>query len=436
MQSKDSSAEKKKQEERKKRMKQMRIGLIGAGERGANCYAPYALKYPSEAVFTCVAEPVKERRETFAAAHHISPDMQFEDWKEMLEKAVCLDGIIIATQDRQHYEPAMAAIEKGYHILLEKPMAETAEKSKAIVEAAKEKEILLMVCHVLRHTPFFREMKRVIDEGIIGEVKSIHHIENIGYWHFAHSYVRGNWHNTKETTPMIVAKCSHDTDIFNFLLGGKPCRRISSFGSLSYFTKENMPSGAAENCMEGCPHNKECMYSAYKYLEDRRDRQNFRDIVMRTDDREAFLEQLQSSPYSRCVYQCDNDAVERQVVNIEYADGTTVSFQASAFTMDIIRQTKIMGTRGEIEGCIDDDRFVIKNFASGNETTVNIHAPKTLHSGGDEYIMQRFIQGMANPDKEKDKLSAQMSLQGHIMAFAAEYSRTHGGAVVELLPEL
>lgn len=412
-------------------MKQIKLGLIGAGERGANCYAPYALKYPDEVKFVCVAEPLKERRDAFGKAHGIGPDKRYEDWKEMLAQDQELDGVIIATQDRQHYEPAMAAIAAGYSVLLEKPMAETLEKTRAIVEEAKEKGVLLMVCHVLRHTPFFREMKAVIDSGRIGEVKSIHHIENIGYWHFAHSYVRGNWHNTRETTPMIVAKCCHDTDIFNFLLGGKRWGKITSFGSLSYFTAQNMPEGATLNCMDGCPYNKDCMYSAYKYLDDRKSRQNFRDIVMRTDDRQEFLERLHKSPYSRCVYQCDNDAVERQVVNIEYEDGVTVSFQASAFTMDIIRQTKIMGTKGEIEGCIDDDSFVIRDFATGNETRVRVHTPKTLHSGGDECIMQSFVHAIAFPNPENRKLSAELSLQGHEMAFAAEYSRTHGGQVVE-----
>lgn len=411
-------------------MKQIKLGLIGAGERGANCYAPYALKYPSEVVFLCVAEPQKSRRETFAKVHGIGKEMQFEDWKEMLETEVDLDGVIIATQDREHFEPAMAAMKKGYHILLEKPMAETVEKTKILMETADKENILFMVCHVLRYTPFFVAMKNVIHQGTIGEVKGIHHIENIGYWHFAHSYVRGNWHNTKETTPMIVAKCSHDTDIFNFLLNGKKCKKISSFGSLSYFTKKNMPEGAAKNCMEDCPHNKDCMYSAYKYLEDRKTRQNFRDIIMRTKDKNAFLECLKNSPYSNCVYQCDNDAVDNQVITMEYEDDIMVSFQASAFTTDITRQTKIMGTKGEIEGCIEEDTFVVRDFATGNVTTVQVHTPKTLHAGGDECIMQNFVQAMQDPTAQKETYSAQLSLQGHVMAFAAEESRVNNGAVV------
>lgn len=412
-------------------MRQMKLGLIGAGERGANCYAPYALKYPDEVAFVCVAEPLAERRNAFGDAHGIPEKDRFGDWRELLRKDYELDGVIIATQDREHYEPAMAAIAKGYNILLEKPMAETAEKTREIVTAAREKGVLLMVCHVLRHTPYFRAMKQAIDEGKIGTVQSIHHIENIGYWHFAHSYVRGNWRNTGESTPMIVAKCSHDTDIMNYLLGGKKCKRISSFGSLSWFRAENAPEGAALRCAD-CPHNKTCMYSAYRYLEDRKQHKNLKDIIMRTEDNKAFLEYMLSTPYGRCVYHCDNDAVDHQVVNMEYEDGVTASWQASAFTSEIIRQTKVMGTKGEIEGCMEDDMFVIKDFATGNHTTVKVHTPKTLHSGGDECIMETFITALRDPGKRDPLYSAELFLQGHVMAFAAEESRREGGKVIEL----
>lgn len=412
-------------------MRQLRLGLVGAGERGANCYAPYALKYPAEVKFVCIAEPLDDRRNTFADKHGIPEEDRHTDWRLLLEKNYQLDGVIIATQDREHYEPAMAAIEKGYNILLEKPMAESAEKTREIAEAAEKKGIILMVGHVLRYTPYFREMKKVLDAGTIGDVVSIHHIENIQYWHFAHSYVRGNWRNSKETTPMIVAKCCHDTDIINFLLNGKKCKRITSFGSLSYFKKENAPEGAAERC-EDCPHNKICMYSAYKYLEDRSLRKNFRDIIKRTDDNNEFLTYLLTTPYARCVYHCDNNVADHQVVNMEYEDGTTASWQACAFTAEGLRHTKIMGSKGEIEGCIDKDEFVVKDFLTGNETAVKVHTPKTLHSGGDECIMEHFTNMVRNPELARDKNIVGLSLQGHIMAYAAEESRLNGGKVVEL----
>lgn len=412
-------------------MKQIKLGLIGAGERGANCYAPYALKYPAEVKFVCVAEPQEERREAFRRKHGILQEYCFSDWKDLLEKHYDLDGVIIATQDQEHYEPAMEAIKAGYHVLLEKPMAETAEKTRQIVAAAEEKGVLLMVCHVLRYTPFFIAMKEAIDRGEIGKVQSVHHIENIGYWHFAHSFVRGNWRKVEETTPMIVAKCSHDTDIINYLLGGKKCTKISSFGSLSYFRKENAPEGATERC-EDCPHNKTCMYSAYRYLEDRTMHKNLRDIIMRTEDNDQFLKHLMQTPYSRCVYHCDNNAVDHQVVNMEYEDGVVASWQACAFTMDIRRQTKVMGTKGEIEGSLEDDYFQIRDFATGNVKTVQVHTPKTLHSGGDECIMQTFTEALRHPERKNDNLNAALSLQGHIMAFAAEESRLQGGKVIEL----
>lgn len=412
-------------------MKQLRLGLIGAGERGANCYAPYALKYPSEVKFVCVAEPRKERRDKFADRHAIPECDRFEDWKELLEKNYDLDGILVTTQDQQHYAPALACIKKGYHVLLEKPMAETAEKTRELVEAAEEKGTILMVCHVLRYTPYFRAMKQAIDEGKIGEIRSIHHIENIGYWHFAHSYVRGNWRRTDETTPMIVAKCCHDTDIFNYLLGGKKCEKISSFGSRTFFMEKNAPEGATARCVD-CPHNKTCLYSAYNYLEDRNMHRIFKNIVMRTDDNQEFLDYMLQSQYGRCVFHCDNNTIEQQVVNMEYEGGVTASWQACAFTFDVMRETKIMGTRGEIEGCLEDNSFDIKDYLTGNVNTVHVHTSNTAHAGGDEYTMAAFIEALRNPEEGRKKYSASLSLQGHVMAFAAEESRAQGGKVIEL----
>lgn len=410
-------------------MKQLKLGLIGAGERGANSYAPYALQCPKEVTFTCVAEPLDDRRARFAADHKIADEMQFTDWPQMLEKNPNLDGIIIATQDRDHYAPAMACIEKGYHLLLEKPMAETAARTKEIVDAARRQKTLLMVCHVLRHTAYYQSMRQAIEDGAIGDVMSVHHIENIGFWHFAHSFVRGNWNNSEETTPMFVAKCCHDTDLINYLIGADQCKRISSFGSLPFFTAENKPEGAPPKCTDGCPHEDTCIYCAYRYLEKRKGRSGFKDIVFRTDDDKIFLEHLKDSPYSNCVYQCRNDVAGRQVVNIEYENGVTASVQACAFTMDICRQTKIMGTKGEIEGCMEDQKFYIKDFASGQTKTVETETAAEQHGGGDIGLMKSFLHALRDPNAAKHH-SAGLSLLGHTMAYAAEYSRLHGGIPV------
>ncbi len=410
-------------------MKQLKFALIGAGQRGADCYAPYALKFPQEVAFTCVAEPDDMRRTQFAKAHGIAENMQFTSWEHLFRAKPELDGVIIATQDNQHLEPAIAAFKEGYHVLLEKPMAETLEKTKEIVAAAEEANKILVVCHVLRYTPFYVEMKKVLESGVIGDIQAVHHIENIGNWHFGHSFVRGHWNNAAESTPMIVAKCCHDMDILNFLVG-KKCLKISSFGGLYYFKKENAPEGAAERC-ESCQHNKTCQFSAFQYLSVREPMPMFREIVSKAAENGEFLADLAKSQYSQCVYSCENDVCDRQTVSIEYEGGATVSFTASAFTADTSRQTKIMGTKGEIEGKIEDDVFYVRDFASGNETAHYVNTPKTMHAGGDEKIMAGFCEALRNPEEGLKKYSAAMSLQGHEMAFAAEQARVCG-CVVEL----
>ncbi|MDL2293336.1 Gfo/Idh/MocA family oxidoreductase [Ruminococcaceae bacterium OttesenSCG-928-D13] len=409
-------------------MEQLKLLLIGAGERGAHCYAPYALKYPQEVAFVGVAEPNEARRNAFAEAHGLAPESCFADWPDLLAAGIEADGVIVATQDRQHYEPVLAGLRSGLHVLCEKPMAETYEKSLAMVQAAEAANRLLMVCHVLRYTPFYRAVKAVIDGGRIGDTRAVHHLENIGNWHFAHSYVRGNWRNSAQSTPMIVAKCSHDMDILNFLLG-KRCARLSSFGSLSFFTAQNAPPGAAARCSE-CPLNKNCNFSAYHYYEARDTYAPFRGILEHTTGR-PLGEMLEDSAYNRCVYHCDNDVPDRQSVMMAYEDGLTVTFTASAFSADISRQTKIMGTLGEIEGRLEDNAFLVRDFGSGQVDRVQVQAPPTTHAGGDERIMAHFCTALRDPAGHPE-VDARLSLAGHAMAFAAEKSRLAGGRVVEL----
>ncbi len=409
-------------------MDTLKIALIGAGQRGADSYAPYALKYPHEIKFVAVAEPRENRRNNFAEKHNIPENMCFNTWEDLLAQKVEADAVIIANQDKQHYEPCIEALQAGYHVLLEKPMAENIEKTTKIVETAKKHNRLLMVCHVLRYTDFYLAIKDVIDSGAIGKIINIDQVESIGNWHFSHSYVRGNWHKAEDSTAMIVAKCCHDLDIINFLTGSK-CKRLSSFGSLSYFTKENCPDGAADRCIS-CKYNKSCNFSAYRYLLDKPNMSTFKDIVMRTDDNAAFIENLATSPYGKCVYKCDNNVADHQVVSMEYENGAVATLTASAFNLDTKRQIKIMGTIAEIEGCMEDDCFYVKHYGSGEVVKHKLFPPKTLHSGGDERIMAHLCEALRNP--EQNRYSAEFSLMGHKMAFAAEESRVNGGKVVEL----
>ena len=190
-------------------MKQVTAILLGAGQRGAEAYASYALDYPNELKFVAVAEPRADRREEFAKLHDIAPQNAVESDMELLNRPKMADCVLICTQDQMHYEALKLAVEKGYHILCEKPISPVKSELIEIGEIAKNYDKVISICHVLRYSPFFRELKRLLDEGAIGQLVDIQHIESVGYWHMAHSFVRGNWRNKSLSSPMILQKCCH-----------------------------------------------------------------------------------------------------------------------------------------------------------------------------------------------------------------------------------
>ena len=242
----------------------MKVILIGAGGRGIT-YTDLMTDDRFDVV--AVAEPVDERREYIKNKHNIPEELCFSDWKPLLEKEKFADVAIIATMDRDHLEPTMAAIENGYHLLLEKPVSPSLDECVKIANYAKEKGVHIMVCHVLRFSPFFRCIKDMINDGILGDVISIHHAEHVGNVHQSHSFVRGNWGNSERSSFMLLQKSCHDMDILQWLMDS-PCKSVQSFGSLTHFTAENAPEGSPDYCIEGCPHGDTCPYNAIKLYYD------------------------------------------------------------------------------------------------------------------------------------------------------------------------
>ena len=246
-------------------MKKLDVILIGAGIRGRR-YTDLMLGDKFNVV--AVAEPVKELREYIKTTHNIADDLCFESWEPIFEKPKFADVVIIATMDRDHYEPTMKAISLGYDLLLEKPVAPNFKECVDIANLAAEMGSKILVCHVLRYSPFFRKIKDMINDNMLGSVMSIHHSECVGNLHQSHSFVRGNWGNSQRSSSMILQKTCHDMDIMQWLIG-KPCKNVHSFGSLTYFTEENAPKGSPEYCIDGCIYGEECYYNAKKlYLED------------------------------------------------------------------------------------------------------------------------------------------------------------------------
>ena len=409
-----------------------KVILIGAGSRGKTYTDVMKNSFSDDFEVVAVAEPIENRREYIKNTHGISEDMCFESWEPLLDMPRQADIAVIATMDRDHFAPAMAAIEKGYNILLEKPVSPSPKECRAIEKAAEEKGVFVLVCHVLRYTSFFKALKHIIDSGEIGEVVNIHHIEGVGNVHQSHSFVRGNWSNSEESSFMLLQKSCHDMDILAWLIG-KKCVRAQSFGSLTYFKRENAPEGSPEYCIEGCPAADSCYYNAVKlYLES--DSAWFRRAsTKKIEPTDADVEKaIRETQYGKCVFKCENDVVDHQVVNLEFEGGAVVSFTMSAFNKGG-RDIKIMGTKGEIDAVLSGNKIRIYSFDTKEWRDFDCDgiADESIvsgHGGGDSGIicaLRDLMRGISSVSV----CGIKESCDNHMIAFAAEESRRSGRVV-------
>ncbi len=407
------------------------VAIIGAGCRGLTTYARYIKDHPDEAKLVAVAEPRDFFRNEAVSQHSIIPENVFTDWQDMLARAKLADVMIIATTERLHTGPAVMAAEKGYHILLEKPMASTPEECIQIVDAAKKHNIKLAVAHVLRYAPFYVKVKQIIDAGQIGDLCSIQHMEGIAWWHHAHSFVRGNFGNESRSSSLLLAKSCHDIDILRWWVG-KPCVNVQSFGHLKHFRKECQPAGATSRCMD-CPLADDgCPYSAKKFYFEKLKGDFAWPLAMVIDkpDEAALDKALREGPYGRCVYECDNDVMDSQVVNMEFEDAITASFTLSAFTPPG-RKVRVMGSKGYLEG---DDRIIrVLDFQTKEWTEYDVNALATDitggHGGGDNALMRALFVAVSNNDPAAIRTGPDATLDSHLVVFAAETSRKEGRVV-------
>jgi predicted dehydrogenase len=404
------------------------LAVVGAGNRGTE-HAGWALAHPERARVVAVAEPRAVRRERLAAAHGIEPDAAFARWRELAGRGRIADAVLICTQDSMHAEPAIAFAGLGYHVLLEKPIAPNEADCRAVVEAAERAGVLFAVGHVLRYTPYTAVVRRLLDEGRLGEVVSAQHLEPVGFWHHAHSYVRGAWRREDTSTFMLLAKSCHDLDWLQYVVG-RPIRRVASFGGLAHFRPENRPAGAADRCVE-CAVEPTCPYSAkriyHRYLE--RGPGWPLDAVVDAYTEADLAAALRQGPYGRCVYACDNDAVDHQVVAMEFDQGQTGTFTMTAFNAGGHRRTRLFGTRGELEG--DGETIRVFDFLTRKAEVIDANAAGGAtadagHGGGDAGLMDAFVQAVATEDRARILSGPRESLQAHLAVFAAERARREG----------
>lgn len=410
--------------------------IVGAGDRGKT-YASYALSKPECLQIVGVADPKAASRSWMQEKYHLPDQALSADWRELTGRPRIADAAIICTPDAMHTEPAIAFARLGYAILLEKPMAPTEEECVRIIEAVKEAGVLFAVCHVMRYTAYTQTLKELLGSGAIGEIVSVQHLEPVGHWHFAHSYVRGNWRNTQESSFLLLSKACHDLDWIHYVLGER-CLSLSSFGALKHFKHSEKPiaAGTAARCVE-CDFERQCAYSAKTIYLGRLERAETWwpvDVLAPNPTLENITAAITTGPYGRCVYECDNDVVDNQVVSMLFDHDKTATFTVTAFGRATDRRTRIFGTGGEIYG--DGVSVELFDFLTNTSNVFPIESPvnpTTLrwHGGGDYQLIERFVDAVAQNDQGLILSGPEESLETHRLVFAAERARiTH--AVVDL----
>jgi predicted dehydrogenase len=405
--------------------------VVGAGNRGRLVYAAWARAHPDQLRVVAVAEPDEDRRRALAAEHGLPAARAYRDWKECLAAGRLADVAIIATSDTLHVEPALAAIERGYDVLLEKPIAPSPAECVRVVEAAEAAGRVLQIGHVLRYTPFYEKVHALVAGGALGEVLHVDMKEQVAAWHMTHSYVRGRFRNRAEAAPILLAKSCHDLDLLCWI-AGRPARRVASFGALGHFRPEQAPEGAPARCTDGCPAQARCPHDAERFYlgPDERLARLWPWVDVSPDPSPgARRRALETGRYGRCVYRCDNDALDHQVVALEFAGGLTASFSLHGLAAHEQRTMRVTGTRGELRGLLDGGVLELTRPGVLGAERHDVGGGALGHFGGDEGLLRHFTALLRQGRRDAVRASGRSALESHLVGFAAERARESAGVV-------
>lgn len=411
---------------------QVNLAVIGYGNRGS-LYAKYARTLGAHIVGVCDTDEKRRAQAVVDGVPHI-----FSNQEDFFDAHIQAEAVIIATMDKQHFSAAIKALKSGYDLLLEKPISPDENECYQIVQVAKEYNRKVVICHVLRYAPFFATIKRLLDSQKFGDIIDITMTENIGYYHFSHSYVRGNWRNFDTSAPVILAKSCHDLDILCWLIG-KPCISVSSYGNLKHFKSENAPAGSADFC-KLCSVRDNCSFDCFKIYKN----QQYNEIAglakhgrLGAGSEIDYSLSTEGNPYGRCVYKCDNSVCDHQVVNMLFAENITAQFTLTAFSESIDRTIRIHCSNGEIFGCLGKNR--VHSIIFGKEPIVYDFESETeeykTHGGGDFQLVKQFLEYICNNQRTTHITEIDVSLMSHKIAFAAEESRLENGKLIYLRNE-
>ncbi len=431
-------------------MKKIQAVILGYGDRSSR-YAEYAKTRPEELEIVGVIDINELKRRQGKEAFSLTDEQIFDSLEAFLQANISCDVVINGTMDEVHYETTMPLLEKGYHILLEKPVTANPEELIAIQKKAEEKECKVVVCHVLRYTPFYSKIKSILDSGKVGKVISMQLNEHVWYGHFVNSYVRGKWRSEKACgSSLLLAKCCHDTDLMCWLNNVTKPTYVSSFGSKSFFTEKNAPEGATKYCYE-CPNRETCMFDAEKFQIEKDFIPFYTWAGINKPLDEITLEEkrefLKHDVYGQCVYQTDMDIVDRQCVSVEFENGSIGTLNMIGGSNKAGRHIHLVCEYGEIEGYIEDNKILVRIFDKEKvwyeEQIIDFNAEADLsrednsvggHYGGDYYIMKDLVRFLNNEPTSVSTTVIDDSINSHLICYAAEKARKEK-VVVELQKE-
>lgn len=415
----------------------IKVAILGYGGRG-RMYAHKCINRNDKFQIIAVIDISQEKLLLAQNDLGLDNNQLFNNLDDFLKEEKVADYIFICTQDKEHYEHSIKSINKGYNLLLEKPIACNMEHCLKIEKLAHEKGVKVDVCHVLRYSKYYEKIKEIIDSGILGKIISIEQVENVAYWHQAHSFIRGDWRREDESNPMILAKCCHDLDIAVYLADSK-CSSVTSVGKCNYFTKDNAPEGATEYCLGGCSVKKNCPYDAEKlyingitYIPFVKNLKHVPSFIYKhiwphsrlmkdsTVTIPKLYDALRNTRYGKCVFLSDNDVVDYQSTTMVFENGITSTLIMTAFNAGkSYRETRIRGVVGELICNMGENKMHLKMFAK-KPKKIRLGLNFDAHGGGDGNMINKLAEG-------KLKTDISMSIESHLIGFVAEKSRKAGG---------
>ena len=409
----------------------IKVAIFGCGNRG-NFYGSYAKEKPNYMKVVQVVDSNKTALEYAKNYYGLNDEdcfLSFEEWLKAPKKA---DAILNCFMDKYHIETTMPLFKMGYDVLLEKPICNNPEELIALMDESKKYNKTLMVCHVLRYTPFYSRIKKIIDSKELGDIVTIEMAEHVYLPHMMSSYVRGKWRSESECgSPMIMAKCCHDTDLMCFFNSDAKPVYVTCFGERTQFVPSRKPKDATDKCLT-CPHMKTCQYSCYWYLENKaQDPIVFNnavegkrwDEVTIEDKKKVFME---SDSLGKCAFDGPQDLVDHQTTAVDFSNGVTATLTMVGGASYPCRTIHIILTKGELYGMFESNKLHVMKY----DMTKFSRTTKTLylgnvgigHGGGDMRLIADFIEYLRTGKKSISQTRIENSIDGHLLGIGADLS--------------